>query len=138
MSIKLLPPSLDTPGPSQSSEVSTSLVPLAPRAIATQGGQTALIPSAGTFTWSSSTRPAEPNVIYGTPVDDPDIDDSGIDESDINDPDVDENGPLHAEYVSAFSGSHSVRGSAVAHYLFYMASPAAWNGWRGWLINLYA
>jgi hypothetical protein len=124
MSIKLLPASVNPVGLPQeadvSTDVSTSLVPLSQRAIATQGGKIRLVPSADTFAWSSSTRRGEANLIYGTPVED-----SGSDET----------GRSGGEYVSGWAWGHSVESRAVTHYLFYAASFA---GWSGRLINLYA
>jgi hypothetical protein len=120
MSIKLLPASVDRVDPSQTTDVSTSLVPLTQRAITTRASQISLVPSADAFAWSSTTRRGAPNVIYGTPVDDSQSDEAG-----------------HSawEYVSAWAWSGSVESMAVAHYLSYAASPA---NWRGWLIDLYA
>jgi hypothetical protein len=119
MSIKLLPASVN-PVPSQSTDVSTSLVPLNQRAISTRAGQISLVPSRDAFAWSSPTRRSQANFIYGTPVEDSQSDETG-----------------HSawEYVSGWAWSHSLESTAVAHYLSYAASPAAW---RGWLIDLYA
>jgi hypothetical protein len=119
MSMKLLPASVDPVDP-QASDVSTSPVPLTQRAITTRDSQVDLVPSADAFAWSSSTRRSGTNVIYGTPVED----------SDSN-----ETGALVAEYVSAWAGSNSVERAAIAHYLFYAAGRA---GWSRWLINVYA
>jgi hypothetical protein len=130
MSIKLLPASVDAVDPSQASDVSTSLVLLTQRAIATRAGQTGLAPSADRFAWSSSTRRRAANVIDATPVEEPDIE-----ESDINEPDINETRLSDGEYVCAWSGSSSAERMAIAWYLFYIASPAAWSGR---LINLYA
>ena len=127
MSIKLLPASLNPVDPSQASDVSTSLVPLTqrviastPRATATRAGQISLVPSADAFAWSSSTRRSGANRIYGTLVEDSQSD---------------ETRGSGWEYVSGWAWSYSVGRTAIAHYLFYATDPA---GWSGWLINLYA
>jgi hypothetical protein len=120
MSMKLLPASsnlLDSP---QAPDVSTSLVPLTQRAITTRPGQMSLVPSGDAFARSSSTRRSEPNLIYGTPVEDSESD-AAL--------------PSRGEYVSGWAWSRPVEKTAVAHCLSYAASPARW---RGWLINLYA
>lgn len=122
--MKLLPASVDPVDP-QASDVSTSLastslVPLTQRAISTRAGQVDLVPSAAAFAWSSSTRRGGANVIYGTPVEDSDSDETGA---------------LVGEYVSAWAGSNSVERAAIAHYLFYAAGRAGWS-WR--LISVYA
>jgi hypothetical protein len=124
MSIKLLPPSVNPVDPPQVSDVSTSLVPLAQRAIATRASQTSLVPSADTVAWSSSTRPGGANFIDATPVEDSQSDGA-----------TDATGPSDAEYVSGWAGSRSVESTAVAHYLFYAGSPASTSGQ---LINVYA
>jgi hypothetical protein len=120
MSIKLLPASVNPVDPSQAADVSTSLVPLTQRAIATRAGQISLVPSADAFTRSSSTRPSGANRIHGTFVEDSRND---------------ETGRSGGEYVSGWAGSYSVGRTAIAHYLFYAADPA---GWSGGLINMYA
>ena len=120
MSIKLLPASVNAVNPSQAPDVSTSLVPLTQGAIATRAGQIGLVPSADAFTGSSSTRRSGANVIYGTPVEESDSDETGV---------------LIGEYVSGWAGSTSVERAAIAHYLFYAAGPAGWS-WR--LISVYA
>ncbi|MFZ0137028.1 MAG: hypothetical protein WAK89_08225 [Candidatus Sulfotelmatobacter sp.] len=120
MSIKLLPAWVDPLDPSQVSDVSTGLVPLSQRAIATRAGQISLGPSADAFARSSSTRRGEPNLIYGTPVEDSQSD---------------ETGRSAWEYVSEWAWSRPVESMAVAHYLFYAAGRAAWSGR---LIDLYA
>jgi hypothetical protein len=117
MSIKLLPASVNPVDPP---DVSTSLVPLTHRAITTRAGQITLVPSADAFAWSSSTRRGGTNLIYGTPVEDSQSD---------------ETGRSGWEYVSRWARSHSVGRTAIAHYLFYAASPA---GWSGQLIDVYA
>jgi hypothetical protein len=119
MSIKLLPASANPIDPSAASDVSTSLVPLTPRAIAARASQTSLIP-ADSFAWSSSTRPAEPNRISGTLVEDSQSDEAGISD---------------AEYVDGWTGSRPVETTAAANYLFYATAPTSWNGR---LINVYA
>ena len=120
MSIKLLPASVNPVGPSQATDVSTSLVPLTQRAITTRAAQISLVPSTDTFAWSSSTRRGAANRIYGTPVEDSQNDQTG-----------------HSawEYVSGLVWSRPIESTAVAHYLFYAAGPASWSGR---LINLYA
>jgi hypothetical protein len=117
MSIKLLPASVDPVDPSQASDGPTSLVPLTP--IAMRAGQGSLVRSSDAFAWSSSTHRGEANVIYGTPVEDSQTDETGV---------------SSGEYVSGWAWSSSVERTAIAHYLFYAAGPA---GWRGRLINLY-
>ena len=120
MSIKLLLASVNPVDPPQAPDVSTSLVPLTQRAISTRAGQISLVPSADAFSWSSSTRQGGANLIYGTPVEDSQSD---------------ETGRSGWEYLSGWAWSHSVERTAVAHYLFYAASPA---GWSGRLIDVYA
>jgi hypothetical protein len=124
MSMKLLPAAVNPVDPSQVVDVSTSLVPVAQRAITTQAAQSSLVPSADTFTWSSSVssgaRQGGVSWIDATPVDDSQSDATGI---------------ADGEYVSGWSGSYPAERTAVAHYLFYAATPA--NG-NGQLINLYA
>jgi len=116
MSIKLLPASVNSLDPSKGPDVSTSLVPLTQRALTTQAGQ---IPSADTFAWSSSTRLDQANCIDGIPVEDSQSDETG----------------LACEYVSGWAWSRPIESTAIAHYLFYSASPA---GWSGRLIDVYA
>ena len=77
MSIKLLPASVNAVDPSQATDVSTGLVPLSQGAITMRASQISLIPSAGTFVWSSSTRRREANFIYGTTVEDSQSDEKG-------------------------------------------------------------
>jgi hypothetical protein len=120
MSIKLLPASVNPVDPSDASDVSTSLVPLAQRAITTQAGQITVVPSADVFAWSSSTRRGGANIISGTPVEDSQSDETGL---------------SGTQYLSGWAGSSPVELTAIAHYLFYAASPASW---RGWLVDLYA
>ena len=132
MSIKLLPASVNPVDPPQAPDGTTSLVPLTHRAIATRAGQISLAPSlvpslatslaksAGAFAWSSSTRQGGPKFIDGTPVEDPQSDETGYPRS---------------EYVSGWAGSYSVESTAIAHYLFYATGPTSWSGR---LINLYA
>jgi hypothetical protein len=120
MSIKLLPASVNPVDPSAAFDVSTSLVPLSQRAIATRAGQISLAPSADNFTWSSSMRPAASNLISGTVVEDSQSDETGT---------------SLGEYVSGWTGSRPIESTAATHYLFYAAAPAAWNGR---LINVYA
>jgi hypothetical protein len=119
MSIKLLPASLNPVDPSPAPEVSTSLVPVTQRGIATQAGQIGLVPSADTFAWSSSTRLHQANWIDGTPVEDSQSDETAS----------------AGEYVSGWAGSRPIESTAIAHYLFYAAAPAAWSGQ---LIDVYA
>jgi len=118
--MKLLPASVNPVDPSQGPDVSNSLVPLAHRAVTTRAGQASLVPSADTFTWSSSARQGGVNWIDATPVEDSQSD---------------ETGSAGAEYVSGWAGSYPVERTVAAHYLFYAAAPA--ND-RGQLINLYA
>jgi hypothetical protein len=120
MAIKLLPASVNPVDPSQVLDVSTSLVPVTPRAIATLTGEIGLAPSADSFARSSSTRQDEAKFIYGTPVEDTQSD---------------ETGPSAWEYVSGWAWNHLVEGTAIAHYLSYAASPAIWSGQ---LVDLYA
>jgi hypothetical protein len=118
MSIKLLPASVN---PIDPPDVSTSLVPLTPRALATRAGPISIVPSADAFAWSSSsTRQRGANNIDATPVEDSQSDattGSGW------------------ESLSGWAWSHSVELTAVAHYLFYAATPASW---KGLLIDVYA
>ena len=123
MSIKLLPASVNPVDPSQAIDVSTSLVPLTQRALATRAGQISLVPSADAFAWSSSTRRGEANRVYGTPVDADE--DSGSDATEST----------GWGYVSGWAWSRLVESTAVAHYLFYAGDPA---GWSERLIDLYA
>ncbi len=119
MSIKLLPALVHPVDPSQVSDVSATIVPLPPRVVTTQAGQSSLVPSGDTFSWSSSTSHGEANWIDGTFVED-----------------SQSNATASAgEYVSGLAGSRSVASTAIAHYLFYSAAPASW---RGQLINVYA
>lgn len=120
MSIKLLLASVNPVDPSQAPDVSTSLAPLAQRALTTRAGQISLVPSADAFAWSSSTRRGEPNRIDGTPVEDSQSDETGA---------------SGWEYVSGWAWSPLVESTAIAHYLSYAGGPA---GWRGRLIDLYA
>jgi hypothetical protein len=120
MSIKLLPASVNPVDPSQVPDVSTSLVPLTQRAITTRAGQISLVPSADAFAWSSSTRQGGANRIDGTPVEDSQSDEARN---------------SGGEYVSGWAWSSPVERTAVAHYLFYAASP---SGGNGRLIDLYA
>jgi hypothetical protein len=117
MSIKLLA----SVNPIDPPDVSTSLVPLTPRALATRAGPISIVPSADAFAWSSSsTRQRGPNNIDATPVEDSQRDattGSGW------------------ESLSGWAWSHSVELTAVAHYLFYAATPASW---KGLLIDVYA
>jgi hypothetical protein len=119
MSMKLLPVSVDPVDPSQASDGSASLVLLTHRAITAPAGQISLVPF-DAFARPSSPRRGQANVIYGTPVEDPDLD---------------ETTNSYAEYVSVWAGSYSVERTAIAHYLFYAAGPTGWI-WR--LINVYA
>jgi hypothetical protein len=111
MSIKLLPASVGPVDLSQASDVSTSLTPLTPTAISARAGQTGLVP-VDTFAWSSSTRRSESNLIYGTPVEDSQSD---------------ETGSAGGEYVSGW-WSRPLESTAAASYLFYAAGPASWSG----------
>ena len=119
MSIKLLPASVSSVDPSQALDVSTSLVPLTQRAIATRAGQISLVSSADTFSWSSSKRLNQANWIDGIPVED-----------------FQSDGTVSAsEYVSGWAWSRPIESTAVATYLFYATARA---GWSGQLINVYA
>ena len=120
MSIKLLPASVNPIDPSGPSDVSTSLVPLTPRALATRASQINLVPSPDTFAWSSSTRPAGPNRISGTLVENSQSDETAT---------------SGQEYVTGSPWSRPIESTAAAQYLFYAAAP---TGWTGPLINLYA
>ena len=119
MSIKLLPASVNPVDPSQASEVSASLVPLTQRAVTAQAGQSRLVPSGDTFSWSHSTRQHEANWIDGTFVEDSQSDATAS----------------AGEYVSGLAWSRPVASTAIAHYLFYSA---ALTRWSGRLIDLYA
>jgi hypothetical protein len=116
--MKLLPASVTPVDLSQAPDVSTSLVPLTQRAITTRPGQISIAPSADTFAWSPSTR-REPNLIYGTSVEDSQSD---------------ETGRSRGEYVSGWAWTRPVERTAVAHYLFYAAGPVS----RRRLIDVYA
>jgi|SRR5208282_173243 len=120
MSIKLLPASVTPVDSSQASDVSTSLVPVTQRAVATRAGQIRLVPSADVFAWSSSTRRGGANRIYGRFVEDSQSDQT-----------------RHSgwEYLPGWVWSHSVERTAIAHYLSYAAGA---GGWSGRLIDLYA
>ena len=120
MSMKLLPASVNPSDPSQVPDVSTSLVPLAQRAIAARAGQISLVPSADAFAWSSGTRQGGANCIDGIPVEDSQSD---------------ETAGSGGEYVSGWAGICPVERTAVAQYLTYAAGPA---GGRGRLLDLYA
>jgi hypothetical protein len=86
-----------------------------------RAGQTTLVPSADTFAWSSSsTRQRGPNSIDATPVEDSQSDATA---------------GSGWESLSGWAWSHSVELTAIAHYLFYAASPASWSGQ---LIDVYA
>jgi hypothetical protein len=133
MSMKLLPASVSSVDLSTVPDVSTSLVLLRQRAIATQAGQISLVPSADAFAWSSSTRRGEPSLVYGTPVED----------SQSHDSQSDETGSSGGEYVSGWAWSRSVEGwawsrsvesTAIAQYLSYATGPAG----SGRLIDVYA
>jgi len=121
MSMKLLPASVNPVDPPRAPDLSTSLAPLTQKAIATRS-QISLVPSPDAFARSSSTstRRGEPNLIYGTPVEDSQSHDAG---------------PSRGEYVSGWAWSRPVEKTAVAHYLSYAAGLTAWSGR---LINLYA
>lgn len=118
--MKLLPASVDSVDQPPISDVSTSLVPLAGRAITARSGQVSVVPSADTFTWSSRTRAARGNWIEATLVED----------SKNN-----EAGHSTAEYVSGWAWSNTIERSAIAHYLSYAGGLAIG---RGRLIDLYA
>ncbi|MFY9674856.1 MAG: hypothetical protein WB817_02065 [Terriglobales bacterium] len=119
MSIKLLPALVHPVDPSQASDVSATIVPLSPRAVTTQAGQSILVPSGDTFSWSSSTHQGEANWIDGTFVDDSQSDATAS----------------TGEYVSGLAGSRPVASTAIAHYLFYSTAPANWSGR---LLDVYA
>jgi hypothetical protein len=53
----------------------------------------------------------------------------------VDDSQSDQTGRSTGQYVSGWAGISPVERTAIAHYLFYAASPASW---RGWLIDLYA
>ena len=118
MSIKLLLAAVNPVDPSPGPDVSTSLVPLTQRAITARARQISLVPSADAFASSSTRRGANP--ILGTTVED----------SQNN-----ETARSGGTYLSGWGWSHSVERTAIAHYLFYAAGPAAWSGQ---LIDLYA
>jgi hypothetical protein len=120
MSIKLLPALVNPVEPSLAPDVSTSLVRLTQRAITTRSGQISLVPPTDAFAWSSSARRGESNRISGTAVEDSESD---------------ETRGSGWEYVSGWAWSRPVESTAVAHYLFYAASPASG---RGQLVDLYA
>jgi len=131
MSIKLFPAAVNPVDPPQAPDVSTSLVPLTQRAVATTPRATGtrqltLVPSADAFTWSSSARRGGANRIYGTFVED---------SQSVDDSQNDEMRGSGWEYVSGWASSYSAGRTAIANYLSYAADPA---GWSGWLIDLYA
>ena len=119
MSIKLLPASVNSVGPSHAPDLSASLVPLTQRVPVTQTGQIGLVSSADTFSWSSSTRLDQANWIDGTPVEGSQSDETAS----------------IGEYVSGWAWSRPVASTAIANYLFYAGSP---SGCSGQLINVYA
>ncbi len=120
MSIKLLPASVNPVDPSQATDASNSLVPVAQRAITMGAGQISVVPSADAFTWSSSRRQGGANCIDGTPVEDSQSDATGSSDW---------------EYVSGWPWSSPAQRTAVAQYLAYANGP---TGWNGRLIDLYA
>jgi hypothetical protein len=120
MSIKLLPASVNPDERSQASDVSTSLVPLAPRAITTGAGQGSLVPAADGFAWSSAARRGGATRIYGTVVEDSQSDEAGR---------------SAWEYLSGWAWSYSLERTAIGHYLSYAGGSA---GWSGRVIDLYA
>jgi hypothetical protein len=122
MSIKLLPASVLPPDPPQKTDASTGLVPLASRAVTTRAAQISLVPDADA--WSSATRRGQPNLIYGTLVEDS-----------PSDPTENDSGRSGWQYVSAWAWNHLVGGAAITQYLSYAASPANWSGQ---LIDVYA
>jgi hypothetical protein len=119
MSIKLLPASVTPVDPSLASDVSASLVPLIQRAVPTRAGQSGLVLSGDTFSWSRLTGQNEANWIDGTFVEDSESNAMAS----------------TGEYISGLAWNHSVASTAIAHYLFYSAALA---GWSGRLIDLYA
>jgi hypothetical protein len=125
MSMKLLPASINSVDLSRAPDVSTSLVPLTQRTIATQAGQISLVPPTDAFARSSSTRRGEPDVIYGTPVEDSRSADSPSDGT----------GSSGGEYVSGWPWSRPVQSTAIAQYLSYAGGPARLSGR---LLDLYA
>ncbi len=125
MSMKLLPASGNSVDLSRAPDVATSLVPLTQRAIARQASQITLVPSADAFARSSSTRRGEPNLIYGTPLEDSRTGDSPSDGT----------GSLGWEYVSGWAGSRPVQSTVIAQYLSYAGGPARLSGR---LIDLFA
>ena len=120
MSIKLLPASVNSFEASQAPDVSTSLVPLAQRAITVGASRNSLVPSADAFAWSSSTRQDGATCINGTLVEDSESD--AVGGSDW-------------EYISQWAWSSPAQTTVVAQYLFYATASAAPNGR---LIDLYA
>lgn len=120
MSMKLLPASVDSVDPPPISDVSTSVVPFARRAITTQSGQVSVVPSADAFTWSSRTRAVRGNWLEATLVEDSQSDEAGR---------------STAEYVSGWAWSNTVERSAIAHYVSYAGGLTTG---RGRLIDLYA
>jgi hypothetical protein len=122
MLIKLLPASVNPVDPSQTTDVSNRLVPVAQRAIITRAGQTSLVPPAAVFAWSSRTRQGGVNWIKATLVEDSQRE---------------ETGRSGWEYVSGWAWSFPVERTAIAQYLFYAAAATPANG-RGHLIDVYA
>ncbi|MGC2258206.1 MAG: hypothetical protein WA594_07880 [Candidatus Sulfotelmatobacter sp.] len=130
MSIKLLAASVNPVDPSQAPDGSTSLVPVAQRAIATRAGQISVVRSADVFAWSSSTRRGEAPFLHGTLVED-----SQNEGTQNDDTQSDDTGRSGWQYVSGLAWSGLVESTAIAHYLFSAANPASWSGR---LIDLYA
>jgi hypothetical protein len=128
MSIKLLPASVIPPDPPQTTDVSTGLIPLAPGAVTTRAAQITLVPDADAFARSSSSssasRRGQPNLIYGTLVEDS-----------PSDPTENDSGRSGWQYVSTWAWNHLVGGAAITQYLSYAASPANWSGQ---LVDVYA
>jgi hypothetical protein len=128
MSMKLLPAALDPVDPPQGSDVSNgaskqvsdSLVPVDQRAIATRAGQSGLVSSTDTFTWSPRSRQGGVNWINATFVEDSESDKAGRSEG---------------EYVSDWAWSFPAVRTVVAHYLSYAAGLASGSAR---LIDLYA
>jgi hypothetical protein len=118
MAIKLLA-SVNLVGSSEAS-VSSSLVPLTSAMIASRAGKISIVPSGDGFAWSSSTQRGGANFIDGTLVEDSQSDGTGR---------------AGGEYVSGWGWSRPVGSTAIDHYLFYTA---AFAGWRGRFIDLYA
>jgi hypothetical protein len=124
MVIRLLPAFVNPLDSTGIDEASTSLVPFARGALATQvKGESDIVRPGDTYAWSESRRGAG-NRIYGIPVEDSDERDASR-----------EMGRSAWEYVSGSVWSPPIERTAVSHYLKYSK---IFRAWTGLLINVYA